>query len=210
MSKISNSIVIGGPIAVGKSSLVGSLPFVPVQELDPNDELQLLLIEKMYEGDKIAPQIFQLDMLLTRFDKYKKLANSKEMHVFDRSIFEDVYFAKNLLTNYPNIWDYYHSIWKDKVKELITEVGLPKYYILLTCDWSHFKERVFARNRSAEIDNFEKNESYFKNMIDGYEDFMVEMFKEYGIKYSILDTNAFGKLEVIKEAQKILKEQGIA
>ena len=210
MSKISNSIVIGGPIAVGKSSLVGSLPFVPVQELDPNDELQLLLIEKMYEGDKIAPQIFQLDMLLTRFDKYKKLANSKEMHVFDRSIFEDVYFAKNLLTNYPNIWDYYHSIWKDKVKELITEVGLPKHYILLTCDWTHFKERVFARNRSAEIDNFEANETYFKNMIDGYEDFMVGIFKEYGIDYSILDTNAFGKLEVIKEAQKILKDKGIA
>ena len=208
MSKVSNSIVVGGPIAVGKSSLVGALPFIPVQELDPNDELQLLLIEKMYEGDPIAPQIFQLDMLLTRFDKYKKMANDPEAHVFDRSIFEDKYFAKNLLKNYPNIWNYYHSIWKDKVEELLKEIGLPKHYLLLTCDWKTFKERVFERNRLPEIENFEANESYFKDMIDNYEKFMKDIFKEYGIEYTVLNTNNLGKLEVIDEAKKILKEKG--
>ena len=209
MNKLSNSIVIGGPIAVGKSTLVGSLPFVPVQELDSNDELQRLLLEQMYVGDLIASQIFQLDMLLTRFDKFKKLANDEKMHVFDRSIFEDVFFAKSLLSKYENIWEYYYSIWKDKVEELKSTIGLPKMYILLTCSWETFRERVFERDRSAETDNFSENETYFKNMIDTYEDFMVGLFKEHGIKYEIINTDDMNKIEVINKAKEVLKEEGI-
>ena len=209
MSKVSNSLVIGGPIAVGKSSLVGSLPFIPVQELDLNDELQRLLIEQMYLGDTVASQIFQLDILLTRFDKYKDLANNKEMHVFDRSIFEDIFFAKALFSNYKNIWEYYFSIWKDKVEEIKKEIGLPKMYVLLTCTWETFKERIFQRQRKAETDNFNKNEEYFKDMIKTYEPFMIEMFKEQGINYVVVATDGLNKLEVIDKTKEILKTEGI-
>lgn len=207
--KFANAIVVGGPIAVGKSTLVGALPFEPVQELDPNDELQKLLLEQMYEGDPIAPQVFQLDMLLTRFDKYKKLANRTGLTVFDRSIFEDKFFAMNLLKNYPNIWDYYNSIWEDKVKELVEEVGIPKLYIFLSCDWEAFKERVFARNREAETANFQKNEAYFKNMIETYPTFMKQTFEKYNLPYIIIDTNKLSKLEVIETAKIALQEKGI-
>lgn len=101
--KLTNIIVIGGTIAAGKSSLVGALPFKPVQELDPNDDLQNILLGKMYEGDPIAKQVFQLDMMLTRYDKYKKLAQSGEKYVFDRMIFEDMLFAKLLFGDVPNV-----------------------------------------------------------------------------------------------------------
>lgn len=208
--KFANAIVIGGPIAVGKSTLVGALPFEAVQELDPNDELQKLLLEQMYEGDPIAPQVFQLDMLLTRFDKYKALANRETLTVFDRSIFEDQFFAMNLLKNYANIWEYYNSIWEDKVEELINEVGVPKLYILLECDWESFKERIFARNREAETANFQKNESYFKNMISTYVDFMTASFKKYNIPYIVINTDKLNKLEIIEYTKKLLSEKGIA
>lgn len=208
--KFANAIVIGGPIAVGKSTLVGALPFEAVQELDPNDELQKLLLEQMYEGDPIAPQVFQLDMLLTRFDKYKALANRESLTVFDRSIFEDQFFAMNLLKNYANIWEYYNSIWEDKVEELINEVGVPKLYILLECDWESFKERIFARNREAETANFQKNEAYFKNMISTYVDFMTTSFKKYNIPYVVVNTNEMNKLEIIEFTKKLLSEKGIA
>lgn len=208
--KFANAIVIGGPIAVGKSTLVGALPFEAVQELDPNDELQKLLLEQMYEGDPIAPQVFQLDMLLTRFDKYKALANRENLTVFDRSIFEDQFFAMNLLKNYANIWEYYNSIWEDKVEELINEVGVPKLYILLECDWESFKERIFARNREAETANFQKNEAYFKNMISTYVDFMTTSFKKYNIPYVVVNTNEMNKLEIIEYTKKLLSEKGIA
>ncbi len=209
MKKISNAIVVGGPIAVGKSSLVGSLPFIPVQELDPNDELQRVLIQKMYEGDDIAPQIFQLDIMLQRHDKYLNLANADDVHVFDRSIFEDRLFAKILLEKKKNIWNYYHSIWKDKIKEVMEEIGKPRFYILLTCDFPTFKDRIFARNRTAEIENFGTNEPYFKNLLDIYQGYMNEIFEEYGIEHIVVDTSQMGKLEVIEFVQKELAKRGI-
>jgi len=209
MEKYSNSIVVGGPIAVGKSTLVASLPFIPVQELNENDELSNLLLSKMYEGDMIAAQVFQLDLLLARFDKYKSMANDKNMHVFDRSIFEDRFFAKKLLTNYQNIWNYYDAIWHDKVEEMIDEVGLPKLYIYLQADWDTFKERVFKRGREAEIKNFEKNEEYFRNLIVEYPKLMNELFNKYNIPHVIIETKNKNRQEVYEEVMSILKEKGI-
>lgn len=207
--KLSNSIVVGGPIAVGKSTLVGALPFIAVQELETNDELQNILLRKMYEQDSIAPQIFQLDILLTRFDKYKKLANDEKMHVFDRSIFEDIFFAKKLLEKTPNVWQYYNSIWQDKVDELIEEIGLPKLYILLTCTFETFTQRIFDRDRKAEIDNFEKNKAYFEEMINEYQSFMEAMFKKYNIDYIIVPTDKMNKLEVIDFTKEELTKRGL-
>ena len=205
-----NIIVIGGPIAAGKSTLVGSLPFKPVQELDPNDELQRVLIDQMYEGDPIAAQVFQLDMLLNRFDKYKNAAKNKsKKFVFDRLILEDRLFAYLLLSKRKNVWQYYDSIWKDKMDELVNEIGKPKLYILLTMNWDTFMERIFERNRSSEINNFERNETYFKKMLDMYEAFCVDLFKKFDIPYVIINTDNKNKVEVINETKKILKEKGI-
>lgn len=210
MNKFSNTIVIGGTIAAGKSSLVGALPFKPVQELDPNDELQKVLLEKMYEGDPIAKQVFQLDMMLTRFDKFKRLANNEKTHVFDRMIFEDKLFAFMLFGEVKNIWEYYESIWNDKVEELINEIGKPKLYILLEVNWEKFEERIFARNRKAEVDNFEDNKNYFKKLLEMYIPFMEESLKKYDVPYIIIDTNNIDKLEVIDEVKNELKNRGIA
>lgn len=205
--KRSNVIVVGGPIASGKSTLVGSLDFVPIQELDPNDELQKILLKKMYEGDKTAAQIFQLDIMLNRFDKYKKLANNDKTHVFDRFILEDKLFAHMLLGKNEIVWEYYESIWNDKMNEIVDEIGTPKLYILLTFDWKTFKERLFARNRQPEIENFEKNENYFKSILEIYDSFMTDMFKKYDIPYVVVDVRDKNKIEVNEHVNKILKER---
>ena len=209
MKEFANIIVVGGTIAAGKSSLVGSLPFKVVQELDPNDELQNILLEKMYEGDPIAKQVFQLDMMLTRFDKYKKAAKSGEMHVFDRMIFEDVLFAEMLLKDIPNVWNYYKSIWEDKVEELVNELGKPKLYFFLKVNWDNFVKRIFNRNRPAEMNNFEKNSEYFKKLLDRYEDHLITILNKYEIEYHVIDTNKLNRIEVIEEATAVLKERGI-
>lgn len=210
MKIASNIIVIGGMIAAGKSSLVGSLPFKPVQELDPNDELQNVLIQQMYEGDIIAKQVFQLDIMLTRFDKYKAaVQNKEEKYVFDRAIFEDWIFAKELIGSIPNVWDYYNSIWKDKVKETIESIGIPSLYIILDINWETFRDRIFKRNRKAEIDNFESNESYFKNLLSIYKDLLVSVLNEYKIPFYVIDANNKDKIAVIDEAKKVLIERGI-
>lgn len=210
MKVASNIIVVGGMIAAGKSSLVGSLPFKPIQELDPNDELQRVLIKEMYEGDIIAKQVFQLDMLLSRFDKYKKASkNKKHFYVFDRMIFEDHIFAKLLLGNIPNVWEYYNSIWKDKVDEMINKIGKPKFYVILDVDWENFQDRIFKRNRKAEIDNFESNKEYFYTLHKQYVEELTKLLNEYSIDYFVINTNEKTKLQVIEETTNKLINKGI-
>lgn len=209
MKKYANCIIIGGPIAVGKSSLVGQLPFKQVQELDSNDELQAILLEKMYAGDEIAAHVFQLDIMLLRFDKYKNMANDAEMHVFDRSIFEDILFAELAFGHKTNIWNYYHAIWEDKVNELKNEIGIPKLYICLTFSWDKFKERIFRRNRQSEIQNFDKNEKYFRKLLESYDSKLKNILDKNGIESLFINTDNLNALEVNDVVAKELIKRGI-
>ena len=209
MQKFSNSIAIGGMVASGKSSLVGALPLVPVQELNSNDELQNVLMKQMYEGNKIAAQVFQLDMMLLRSDKYKKMANLENSHVFDRMIFEDKLFAYLNFSHLENVYEYYSSIWEDKVEEVINEVGIPKVYILLSINWETFKERIMKRGRKSEVDSFSNNEKYFKKLLKLYDPFVTNLLSKYKIPFIIIDTNKMTRKEVYHKTMEILKERGI-
>jgi len=60
-----------------------------------------------------------------------------------------------------------------------------------------------------EFENFSDNEDYFKKMIDGYEDFMVKLLKEHNISYKVINTDVMNNLEIIDEAKKALKEEGV-
>ncbi|MCK5807156.1 MAG: deoxynucleoside kinase [Mycoplasmataceae bacterium] len=209
MQKVSNSIVIGGMVASGKSSLVGALPLIPVQELNSNDELQNVLLKRMYEGNNIAGQVFQLDMMLLRSDKYKKMANLETPHAFDRMIFEDKLFAYLNFSHIENVYEYYSSIWEDKVDEIINEIGIPKIYILLSINWDTFKERIMKRGRSAEMDSFAKNEDYFRKLLKLYDSFVTGLLSKYKIPFIVIDTNELDRKEVYHLTMKILKEREI-
>ncbi len=208
--KKANAIIVGGTTAVGKSSLVGGLPFNSIQELDPNDELQHILLEKMYSGDPIASQIFQLDMILTRMDKYRENSkNQDETYIYDRFIFEDFLFAKPLLSENKNAWNYYKNIWNDLVDELINEIGKPQLYIILTCSWEEFKERLHTRKRPPEIERFKSDPDHFKTSFDSYVPNTKALLEKYEIDYLVFDTSGLTQLEVLDQVGKILKEKGI-
>ncbi len=208
MIKDANCIVIGGPIAVGKSSLVANLPFIGVQELYYNDKFQNILLRKLYEGDKIASQLLQFDMMLSRFERYKSLSNTPKLHVFDRSIFEDAIFAKFFLKD-KNTKVYYESIWKDRINELINKLGRPKLYIYLDCSWATFQKRLFNRNREVEIKNFVENEDYFKKLLRIYKQQMLLMFKKYKLNYLVINTNHKTQDIVREFVMNELSKQGI-
>ena len=196
-------------MASGKSSLVGALPFVPVQELNSNDELQNILLKQMYEGNKIAAQVFQLDMMLLRSDKYKEKANHENVHVFDRMIFEDKLFAYLNFSHLENVYEYYSSIWEDKVEEVINEVGIPKIYILLSVNWETFKKRILKRGRKYEVDYFSTNEEYFRRLLKLYEPFVTNLLSKYDIPFIVMDTNHISRKEVYHKTIEILKKREI-
>ena len=93
------------------------------------------------------------------------------------------------MTSDPVMFGFYDSMWRDKVKELIYSVGVPKLYIILDLKWEDFKDRIFRRGRASEVENFSKNESYFKSISNVYIEYLVDICEVYGINHLIVDAS---------------------
>ena len=189
--KVGNAIAIGGMIGAGKSTLSRALgqklEASVVYELNENDELQNLLLKKLYEGDKTSAIAFQVYFFCSRFDNYCNGVNNNRISVFDRTIFEDRLFAHQNMTSDPIMFGFYDSMWHDKTKELIYSVGVPKLYIILDIKWEDFKKRLVERGRKSETDNFDQNEPYFRSVHRIYTEYLVNVCQVYGINHIVLD-----------------------
>ena len=199
-----NFLVVGGPISAGKSTLVESLDFPQINELDDSNEIQMLLLENTYEKGRVAPEVIEHYFLEIRKDKYSTYANTLQTHVFDRSIFESLWFAKGNMSE--KSFKHFKNLWKKEIEELIEEAGKPKLYILLTMEWDTFKERLFKRGRSVEVRNFRENEDFFRRHIEEYEEHMIEVFNMFDINYRKIATDNLNQEEVLIEANKIIRE----
>lgn len=206
--KVTNAIVIGGMIALGKTTLANALiKHYPegkwIAELDENDQLANLLLNKMYERDDndLYGSLFQLYFVIKRFSTYKKNVSKEQLSIFDRSIFEDWLFAKENLNN-SFLFGYYEGTFKGIANEVVYDVGVPKLYVILTGTWELFKKRLFQRNRKCEIDNFERNETYFHRLLDQYESYLVSTCKNFGIDYIVVDAS----LELEEKTKMIIKK----
>ncbi|MDK2819956.1 MAG: deoxynucleoside kinase [Mycoplasmataceae bacterium] len=208
--KVSNSYAIGGMIGAGKSTLSralgNELNADVVFELNEDDKLQNLLLEKLYEGDKTSAIAFQVYFFCSRFDNYKNGIKNNNLTVFDRTIFEDRLFAHQNMTSDPIMFGFYDSMWHDKVKELIYSVGVPKLYIILDLKWEEFKDRIFRRGRKSEVDNFSKNEHYFKSVHKMYFKYLVNVCEVYGINYIVIDASLATDQQIKSIMHKIKKD----
>lgn len=191
--KVSNSYAIGGMIGAGKSTLARAIGETIdadiVFELNENDELQNLLLKKLYEGDKTSAIAFQIYFFCSRFDNYKKGITDNNTTVFDRTIFEDRLFAHQIMAEDPITFGFYDSMWHDKTKELIYSIGVPKLYVILDLKWEDFKDRILRRGRQSEVNNFSKNKLYFQSIHKVYKDYLVKTCEIYGIDHLIIDAS---------------------
>ena len=194
-------IIVGGPISAGKSTLVNSLGFPKVPELDPNDSLQKIMLKYTYEKQRVAPEVIELFFLEKRWNIYRHYSKKNKIYVLDRSIFESLWFAKENLNK--RSYDHFKKLWEKELAELLKRYGKPQLYILLLLNWSNFKDRIFKRGRTVEINNFEKNKSFFKKHIKEYEEFMVKIFERFQINYYKIDANK----NSVEEVHKIAREQ---
>ena len=193
-------IIVGGPISAGKSTLVNSLGFPKVPELDPNDSLQRIMLKYTYEKQRVSPEVIELFFLEKRWNIYRHFSKKNKTYILDRSIFESLWFAKENLCEKSYI--HFKELWEKEVNELIKGYGKPKLYILLLLNWSNFKERISKRGRTVEINNFEKNKSFFKKHIKEYDEFMTTIFEKFEINYYKIDSNKNNTEEVNKMAMK--------
>ncbi|WP_127942847.1 MULTISPECIES: deoxynucleoside kinase [unclassified Mycoplasma] len=202
--KLANFIVIGGPIAAGKTTLTESLPFDFVSEIDEDDPILKILLEASYSKKNVHPEVIEFYFLKLRKMKYENHARSRKMHVLDRSILEAPIFARNTLPKAS--FAYWYDLWCAEVQELVRKFGVPKLYILLTLNFRTFEKRVLSRGRSAELKHFQSNQGFFRKVLDQYDEFMQDIFLKLKINYHRINTNQKSLEEVRKEALELVEK----
>lgn len=213
MNKKANLIIIGGTIASGKSTLVEGISkmkgFYPVPELKENDEVQDIILEKLYEGTRIHKATIQYYFIANRYNQYKNFSDGLITSILDRGIWEDWFFAYLLMMDEKKSYKHFKELWKTTIEKILELYGYPKAYIYLKINWENFRERIFSRGREAEIKNFHENELYFKNLLEQYTNHFEDLVKEWGVELITIDTTKYSKDEVLKIALEELDKRGI-
>lgn len=186
-------IAVGGMIGVGKSTLVkklGEFFKLPImEEFETNDDTFDTLLRWLYEGRPNVEMLLQIYFLHTHWYRQKELDNNC---IVDRDIIEHWLFAQKNLTKTPKVLNMYNGLFH----QYMNDWHKPDLYIILDLSWEEFKARIFERGRSSEIDNFKKNESYFKMLISDYTDLLKAQCTIYKIPYIVVNTNGKSKEEV--------------
>lgn len=211
MGKIANVVIVGGTIAAGKSTLVEGLSkhygWFAVPELRDGDEIQEIILKKLYEGGRIHLATVQYYFITNRFKQYQENSNGLVTGILDRGIWEDWIFAKLLMKPEPKSYEHYKKLWEKTVERILDEFGAPKAYIYLKVDWETFRTRIYDRNREAEINNFSRNEEYFRELLAEYNNNFVSLLKKWNVNVIEIDTVKMKIEEVtdyaIKELEKM-------
>ena len=187
-------IAVGGMIASGKSTLVESLAktfgYAKMDEFDKDDEVFNTLLKWLYEGKENVEMLLQIYFLHKHWCSQKQLKGDT---IVDRHIIEHWLFAQINLEKFPEVLNMYNGLFH----QYMNNITQPAHYILLDVDWDSFKERIMKRGRPSEKDNFEKNKGYFKHLLDNYIKKLVAQCHIYDIPYTIINTSASVKQEVL-------------
>ncbi|AZZ65513.1 deoxynucleoside kinase [Metamycoplasma phocicerebrale] len=209
-------IGISGMIAAGKSSLSQKLAkYFPnsllLHEFEENDEVFNTFLKWLYEKKPnltIGFQSYIIENHSSKFNEiYEQLKKMPEenRHLFlDRFSIEHYIFAKLILkqkeAKYLEGYDALFS-------KLITKKELPDLVIFLDISFDTFKKRIFERGRKTEIDNWDSNYAYFKNLHENYFKLFKELAEKYNLNFKIVDTNDLTENQVFKKVLTIIEEE---
>jgi deoxyadenosine/deoxycytidine kinase len=193
---------VGGMIASGKSTLVNTLAerlnLQKMDEFDKKDEVFNTLLKWLYEGRE------NVEMLLQIYFLHKHWKTQREMKgdiIVDRHIIEHWLFAQINLAKHPEVLNMYNGLFH----QYMNDIEHPDLYIILDMDWDTFKERIMKRGREQEIENFGRNEDYFRFLMDDYVRKIVAQCEIYDIRYIVLDTSGRTQDEIAKASEEIIK-----
>ena len=194
-------IAVGGMIAAGKSNLAKRLSIefdMPVMaEYEDNDMVFNTLLKWLYEGVPNIEMLLQIYFLQNSWARQKEYDNN---FIVDRDIIEHWLFAQENLKEKPEIMNMYNGLFYT----YMNSITKPDLYIILDVDWKHFKERVFNRQRSQEVETFEQNSIYFSNLLKNYVQRMRAQCVIFDVPYIVIDTNDKTEEDVAQEVlQKI-------
>lgn len=190
-------ISVGGMIASGKSTLVkrlGEALELPVmEEFEKDDEVFNTLLGWLYEQKDNVEMLLQIYFIHNHWLNQKKYDSN---FIVDRDLIEHWLFAQHNLQSMPTIMNMYNGVFH----AYMNQIKKADLYIILDVDWSNFKERVLSRGREQEIENFDKNEAYFKSLISDYVPKVEAQCRVYDVPYVILNTSGKSEDEVFELA----------
>jgi deoxyadenosine/deoxycytidine kinase len=199
-------ISVGGMIASGKSTLVkrlGQALDLPVmEEFEKDDEVFNTLLKWLYEQKDNVEMLLQIYFIHNHWLNQQKYDNN---FIVDRDLVEHWLFAQHNLKSMPTIMNMYNGVFHS----YMNQIKKPDLYIVLDVDWDNFESRVMSRGREQEIENFEKNKSYFGSLLTDYTTKIVAQCAVYEIPYAVVNTNNKTEDEVFEmalaEIKKIIK-----
>jgi deoxyadenosine/deoxycytidine kinase len=195
-------IAIGGMIAAGKSNLVKrlgeALEMPTMSEYREDDDVFATLLQWLYEGKANTEMLLQIYFLHDAWLRQKEYNNH---FILDRDIIEHWLFAQENLKESPEIMNMYNGVFHS----YMNQITKPDLYIILDVDWKHFKERIFNRQRSQEVNSFEKNAAYFSSLLNNYVQRMRAQCVIFDIPYVVINTNDLTEEEVFESVMKKLK-----
>ncbi|WP_198138248.1 deoxynucleoside kinase [Neobacillus jeddahensis] len=220
------SIVIGGMIGLGKTSVADTLNAhfknrgieskVFYEAVDDNPILPLYYELTPEELDaRRIPFLLQLFFLNKRFKTVKESVNWREpvYTIQDRSIYEDWYFAY-VNKNLGRISELEFKIYEELVDNMMEELKeLPKkapdLMVYLKGSFDTVIDRIMARGRSFEI-NPELKEYYFE-VWKGYDEWVLNQYDASEVLIIDMDTTDVVKsnadsLRVCREVEEKLTE----
>jgi deoxyadenosine/deoxycytidine kinase len=192
-------LAVGGMIASGKSTLAKELSYhyhLPViEEFTKDDDVFHTLLGWLYEGKPNVEMLLQIYFIHNQWLKHREMGDN---YIVDRDVIEHWIFAQVNLRKYPEILNMYNGLYH----AYMNSINLPELYIILGVSFDNFKQRVMERGRKEEIDNFEKNETYFKDLLTNYGELLRAQCVIYNIPYIIINTNGKTTQEIADEAIK--------
>ena len=195
-------IAVGGMIASGKSTLVtnlGKALNVPIMdEFEADDDVFSTILDWLYTGRPNAEMLLQVYFLHTHYMNQKKYGDD---FIVDRDIIEHWLFAQENLKTMPDVMNMYNTLFHTYMSKL----KKPDLYILLDVSLDDFIDRIKTRGRASEVDNFDDNFDYFKNLHSNYLEKLKAQCTVYGIPYKVIDTTGLTEEDVLTKALEIVK-----
>jgi deoxyadenosine/deoxycytidine kinase len=182
------AIIVEGPIAAGKSTLVKQLAFdlgaVPVLEgvLEDGDAVGNPWLNEYYRDAKNIAFATQMWFLSNRFTSYMPMMNRSKLYIGDRSLWGDACFAK-VQKNTGKMDSLEYETYTNLLKVMLDLLNPPLLTVFLEADVDYLMKRIEGRGRDMEK---AISREYMTELDNAYMEFM-EDYPHLNVKINCSD-----------------------
>lgn len=207
-------VAISGMISSGKSTLVKKLNShyennsLYLDEYKKDDEIFSTMLRWFLEKRENINLSFDLYVLNHHIESLKEIYEEfNEKFTKDDYLFLDRFPAEHAIFNKMDlVTNLNHKLAYNKALDnLLVNQIKPDLVLYLDIDFKTFQNRLTQRSRSEEVNNFENNIDYWKNLHMFYKQYFLELCKKYQIKYQIIDTNNLDEGQVLTKAISLIE-----